>query len=126
MKVFFSLVSLLVVLLALGWIVSPEGSLAWWGVRTDATGIYMARRYGASLLGYAAILWLGRSSGPSAARTAILGGSALVAGLITVFSLAGVLSGTLGPRAWVAVGIEAALTAGFAYQLLAERTQTDA
>jgi hypothetical protein len=124
MKMFFSVVSVLMVRLGIGWLFFPEASLGGWGVRTDATGIYMARRYGALLFGYAALLWLGRSSGPSSARAAILGGGALVTALITLLSLAGVLSGTIGPGAWAAVVIEAVLTVGFAYYFLAERTHT--
>jgi hypothetical protein len=124
MKVFISIVSVLMVLLGSGWLF-PEAMLGSWSVQTDATGAYMGRRYGALLLGYAAILWLCRAAGPSAARGAILGGGALVTGLVTLLSLWGVVTSTIGPEAWAAVTIEAVVTGGFLYYFLAERPQAE-
>jgi hypothetical protein len=126
MKVFLSVVSALMVLLGTGWLFFPETMLRWWAVGTDATGVYLGRRYGGLLFGYAAILWLGRASGPSQARAAILGGGALVTALVTLLSLGGVLTGTIGPGAWGAVVIEAVLAGGFLYYFLAERRQAQA
>jgi hypothetical protein len=126
MKVFLAVVSGLMVLLGTGWLFFPETMLGWWDAQTDATGVYVARRYGALLFGYAAILWLGRASGPSSARAAILGGGALVTALVTLLSFAGVVTGTIGPGAWGAVVIEAVLTAGFVYYFVTGRTQTQA
>jgi hypothetical protein len=123
MKVFLSIVSMLMVLLGSGWLLFPEAMLGSWSVQSDAAGVYMGRRYGGLLFGYAAILWLGRAAGPSTARSAILGGGALVTGLVTLLSLWGVVTGTIGPAAWGAVVIEAVLTGGFLYYFLAERTQ---
>jgi len=122
MRVFLSIVSVLMVLLGSGWLFFPEAMLGLWSVQTDATGVYVARRYGALLLGYAAILWLCRAAGPSAARSAILGGGALVTGLVTLLSLWGVVMGTIGPAAWGAVVIEAVLTGGFLYYFLSGQT----
>ena len=102
MKVFLSIVSALMVLLGTGWLLFPETMLGLWSVKTDATGVYVARRYGGLLFGYAAILWLGRASGPSA------------------------ITGAIGRGAWGAVVMEAVLTAGFLYYFLAERAQTQA
>jgi hypothetical protein len=124
MTMFLSVVSLLMVLLGSGWLCFPETMLSWWSVRTDAAGLYVARRYGALLFGYAAILWLGRAAEPSAARAAILGGAALVATLMTLLSLAGVVTGGIGPGAWAAVVIEGALAAGFLYCFLTAGRET--
>lgn len=126
MKVFLVVVAVLMVLLGAGWLFFPEAMLASWGVKSDAAGVYIGRRYGSLLFGYAAILWLGRAAGPSAARMAILGGGALVTALVAVVSLAGVLTGTIGPGAWAAVVIEALLAGGFLYYFLAERGQAQA
>ena len=38
------------VLLGTGWLFFPETMLGWWSVETDATGVYVARRYGGLLL----------------------------------------------------------------------------
>lgn len=122
MKVFLSVAAVLIAFLGLAWLVVPETMLGRWGVHTDAVGLFAGRRYGAVLLGYAVMLGLGRSAGPSPARTAILGGGAFATGLITVVSLGGVFAGTLGPGAWATVAIEALLAGGFLYFLVAGRT----
>jgi hypothetical protein len=123
MRLFLSVVSILMLLLGVGWLFFPETMLGWWGVQSDATGIYVGRRYGSLLFGYAAILWLSRSAGSSAGRTAILGGGAFVTTLVTLLSLWGVVTGTIGPGAWGAVIIAAALAWGFLYYFLGERRQ---
>ncbi len=46
--------------------------------------------------------------------------------LVTLLSLGGVLTGTIGPGAWGAVVIEAVLAGGFLYYFLAERRQAQA
>lgn len=123
MKVFLSIVSVLMLLLGSGWLLFPEIMLGSWSAQTDATGVYVGRRYGALLFGYAAILWLCRAAGPSAARGAILGGGALVTALVSLLSLWGVVTGTIGPGAWGAVVIETVLTGGFLSYFLAVRTE---
>ena len=126
MKVFLTVVSAAMVLLGAGWLVFPETMLGRWGVDTDAVGVFVARRYGAVLLGFAVIVWLGRAAGPSSARSAILGGGAFVAALVTVVSFVGVVTGAIGPGGWATVVIEALLTGGFLYFVLADRSQRQA
>jgi hypothetical protein len=98
MKVFVSVVAVLMLLLGSGWLFFPKAMLASWSVQS-------------------------RAAGASAARAAILGGGAFVTALVTLLSLLGVLTGTIGPGAWGAVVIEAGLTGGFVYYLMAERKQ---
>ncbi len=126
MKTFFSVVSALLVLLGAAWLVFPGTMLGRWGVQSDAIGAFVARRYGAMLLGYAVMMWLARTAGPSPARVAILGGGAFVTALVTLLSLGGVLTRAVGPGAWTTVVIEAVLAAGFLYYFLAERRQVQA
>ena len=121
MKTFLSVASVLVLLLGAAWLFLPETMLARWAVETDATGLYLGRRYGASLFGYAVMLWLAARLADSGGRSAILVGGALVAGLLALVSLAGVVMGIVGPGAWASVAIEAVLAAGFVYLLLARR-----
>lgn len=123
MKTFLSVASVLVLLLGAAWLLVPETMLARWAVQTDATGLYLGRRYGASLFGYAAMLWLAAKATDSAGRSAVLIGGTLVAGLLALVSLAGVVKGIVGPGAWASVAIEAALAAGFVYLLTARRGQ---
>jgi hypothetical protein len=115
MKQFLSGVGVLMVLLGTVWLFFPEFALRQWNIEPDAAAVYIGRRCGGLLFGYAPILWLSRASGPSPARHAVLAGGTFVAGLMTLVSLLGVLSGVIGPTAWAAVVIEALLTVGFAY-----------
>jgi carboxyl-terminal processing protease len=123
MRTFFSVASMLLVLLGIGWLLFPETMLDRWAVGTDAVGIFVARRYGALLLGFAAMLWYGRSSGPSPARTAILGGAAFAAAAVAAVSFSGVITRTVGPGAWLTAVIEAVLAAGFLFFLLTSRVR---
>lgn len=126
MKTFVSVVAVLLVLLGAGWLLLPDLMLGRWGVDTDTVGVFVGRRYAATLLGYAVMLWLGRTSGPSPARTAILGGGLVVAAVMTVLSVAGTITGTIGPGGWITVVIEALLAAGFLYYLRADLTHARA
>lgn len=115
MKALFVATTCLTVLLGVGWLFFPQGMLAGWGVEGDALAVYMARRYGGLFFGYATLLWLARSAGPSPARTAILAGGLVVSVVMTLVSLLGALSGVVGPMAWAAVVVEAVLAAAFVY-----------
>jgi hypothetical protein len=115
MRALFSVAAVLVTLLGIGWLGFPQTMLGWWAVQGDSVAIYMARRYGGLLFGYAVILWLGRQAPPSPAKNAILAGGVVVTTVMTALSLLGVLTGTVGPAAWSAVVIEAVLAAGFSY-----------
>jgi hypothetical protein len=121
LKAFFSIAAALLVLLGVGYLFLPDAMLAKWDVTTDSTGLYVSRRYGAMAFGYATILVLARSAGPSLARAAIMGGGAFVSLLLTLLSLWGILAGKIGPFAWSAVAIEGILAVTFGYCFLAER-----
>lgn len=121
MKPFLTLASLLIAVLGCGWLLLPEAMLGRWGVQTDPVGLFLGRRYGAMLLGYAVILWLGRAAGPSAARTAILAGGAFVTCFIALVSAGGALTGIVASGAWITVAVEGLLACGFLYFLVAGR-----
>jgi len=121
MKTLFAVAAGLTLLLGVGWLVFPQAMLSWWSVESDGVGVYVARRYGGLLFGYATILWLSRSTTSSPARAAILAGGAVVTTVMTLLSLFGVLSAVVGPEAWGAVVIEGALAAGFIYYCVTAR-----
>ena len=123
MKIYLSIVSGLMLLLGSLWLFIPEVLLRDWNVQTNEAGVYVARRYGGLVYGYAVILWLCRSGEPSIGRAAILGGSAFVTGLMAMISLWGVVSDTIGSKGWVAVVLEAGLAAGFIHYFNSERSQ---
>lgn len=90
--------------------------------QADAVTVYMARRYGALFVGYAVILWLGKGSPPSPARTAILAGGVALTAVIGVVSVIGAVTGVVGPAVWGAAVIEAVLACGFVYFCVAARS----
>ncbi len=115
MKALFVVAAAITLLLGIAWTLFPSAMLASWGVQADATAAYMARRYGGLFFGYAAILWLSRTSEFSAARTAILAGSAVVTTVMAVVSLVGVVTRVVGPAVWGVVVVEVLLAVGFTY-----------
>jgi len=124
MKALFGVAAVLTGLLGGLWLFFPQAMLTGWGSpRPDAITVYMARRYGALFFGYAAMLWLGRASAASSARTAILAGGAVVALLIGMVSLLGAMTGVVGPAVWGALLVEALLAAGFVYYYLTDRRE---
>ena len=100
MRTLFTIVTFLMLLLGVGWLFFPQAVLASWNVQPDDAVVYIGRRYGGLLFGYAVILWLSRACEPSTARSAILAGGAVATSLMTVISLVGVLSRVVGPAAW--------------------------
>jgi Na+-driven multidrug efflux pump len=114
-KTMFVVAAILTLLLGVAWTLLPQPMLSSWGVQADEVTVYMARRYGGLFFGYAVIFWLSRASESSAARTAILGGGAVVTSIMAVLSVVGVLTGVVGPAVWSAVVIEMLLAAGFVY-----------
>ena len=115
MKVFLSVSTFLIAALGCAWLLLPAAMLGRWGVQSDLIGLYMGRRYGTMLLGYAVILAISRAAGPSVARTAVLAGGAFDTGLITLVSVGGILGGIVGTGAWLTVAVEALLACGFLY-----------
>ncbi len=121
MRALFVATAALLALLGVSWLLAPETMLSLWGAQGDQITIYMARRYAVLFFGYAVILWLSRTAPATPARDAILAGATVVAAAMALVSLFGVLTGTVGPAAWIAVVIEVALAASFGYFYLAPR-----
>ena len=121
MKTLFVVTAALTLLLGIALILFPGPMLSSWGVHPDEVALYMARRNGGLFFGYAVILWLGRTSESSVARTAILAGSAVVTTVMAVVSLVGVLTGVVGPAVWGVAAIEILLAAGFSYFYITAR-----
>lgn len=119
MRALFVATAALLALLGVSWLLAPETMLSLWGAQGDPITTYMARRYAVLFFGYAVILWLSRTAPASPARDAILAGTTVVAGVMAIVSLFGVLTGTVGPAAWIAVVIEVALATSFGYFYLA-------
>ncbi len=115
MKIFFSVAALLTFVLGVAWLFYPTSMLSSWGASPDGIGVYMARRYGALMFGYTAILWHSRAASASPARSAILAGGAIVTTMMAILTLMGLLTRAIGPAAWSTFVIEAVLAVAFIY-----------
>jgi hypothetical protein len=114
----FTITSILVVGLGLAWLVVPEQMLLSWGATPDQTLVYMSRRYAVLFFGYGAMLWGSRSASPSPTRRWIVLGTLLTTALMGTMSLVGVVTQTIAFSGLLALVVEGALTAGFAWALL--------
>ncbi len=121
MKAFFTVAAFVTLALGIAWLFFPAAMLALWGALPDATTGYVGRRYGASMLGYTAILWHSRAACASVARNAILAGGAVVTVMLAVVSVIGALTVVGGPGGWIPVVIEGPLAAGFLYFFVTAR-----
>ncbi|MCX6543912.1 MAG: hypothetical protein NTV05_05805 [Acidobacteria bacterium] len=121
-KTLFTIGAVITGLLGVAWLFAPSFMLADWGLPDDAATVYMARRCGAMFFGYSTILWVARGASASPARRAIVTGGLVLTLVLTAVTLVGVLGGTIGPRAWIVVVIEALLAAGFGYHLTTDRS----
>jgi hypothetical protein len=114
-RTFFAVATVLTAGLGAAYLIVPEVMLAQWGVPDpDPITVYMSRRYAVMFLGYATLLWLGRTATASPAGKAICAGGAVVTSAMAVLSAWGPLSGVVGPFAWSAAAIEVVLAVCFA------------
>jgi len=93
----------------------PGVLMSLYGVSLDEGGIFMARLYGASLLGNLVLSWFSRNDpGSEALRAAVLGLFVYDAvGLIV--ALVAMLSGIMNVLGWSVVAICLLLTVGYGY-----------
>ncbi|MBI5281451.1 MAG: hypothetical protein HY858_07195 [Candidatus Solibacter usitatus] len=121
-KAMFTITAVLTLILGVSWLAAPAAMLAAWNMPADAAAVYMSKRYAGLFFGYGVMMWLGRRAEASVARSAMTAGGLAVSGVMAVVSLMGVLSGTTGPAAWGAVGVEVVLAGGFGYMLFTGRS----
>lgn len=108
----------------LGLLLVPALLLSLFGLRTDTTGLLLARLFGVELIGAGVIAWIAREADPyptgSAPRAVVLGH--LVSE--TIGALAGATAATQGlgnPLFWSVVAIYAIFAAAFLWAALALR-----
>ncbi|MCJ7534851.1 MAG: hypothetical protein MUO57_04885 [Anaerolineales bacterium] len=89
--------------------------MAFFGVTLDSGGIFVARLYGASLIGNLLLTWFARNdAGSEALRAAVL--ALFVYDAIGfIVALLAVLSGVMNTLGWAVVGLYLLLTLGFGY-----------
>ncbi|MEN8197592.1 MAG: hypothetical protein ABFS30_13925, partial [Pseudomonadota bacterium] len=100
---------------------APAAFTELYGVEApDAAGYvdaanYIARFFGASLIGFAIISWLARYSANSTARQAIVLGFALGDALGFLIALISMLQGVYNALGWSTVAVYLLLALGFGY-----------
>ena len=88
------------------------------GVTLTVGGLFVAREYGASLMGNMLVAWYARDAAQSVARRAIILGLTVYDAVGFAFALVATISGVLNPLGWLAVVIYLFFTVGFGYFLV--------
>lgn len=98
----------------------PGLLLSLYGVTLGPGGIFMARLYGASLVGNLMLSWFARNAVDSEARQAIVLDLFVYDAIGLVVALLAQLSGLMNPLGWSIVVIYLFLTLGFGYFQIAK------
>lgn len=116
-KNFLSIASIVAFLFALGFILMPGQLMSFYNVELNAGGILIGQFFGATLLGFGLLNWLGRDFSENGAKQAVLTANLASDALGFIFMLIGQLGGVPGINAlgWSSVLIYLLLAAGFAY-----------
>lgn len=102
-------------LFGLGLVLVPATLMSLYGVTLGAEGIYVARLFGAELLGYATLAWFARNTQESGARRAIILAFFVSWAVGFVCALIGQLSGVVNALGWSNVGLYLLFALGYAY-----------
>lgn len=96
----------------------PAILLSLYGITLGPGGIFMARLYGASLVGNLMLSWFARNAADSEARQAIVLDLFVYDAIGFVVALLTQLSGLMNPLGWSIVVIYLFFTLGFGYFLI--------
>ena len=111
LNAFMIITALVALVFGLGFILAPQWTIGLYGNSLNDVGLFVARYFGAALLGYAFLAWLNRN----AASRGTLGGffAAMVLGFAV--SLYDAFAGVHNSLVWLNVIIYFLLGLGFAY-----------
>jgi hypothetical protein len=117
-----------IVCLALGVpiLVAPDFVYSIFGVTLTAGSAFVAREYGASLIGNMLLTWFARSAQESETRRAIILGMFFYNTIGFIITLLAILSGVLGPVAWLGFVIYLFFSVGFGYFMFQKKKQVPA
>ena len=93
----------------------PGPLMAFFGVTLDSSGMFVARLYGASLIGNLFLTWFARNDTGSEALKAAVLGLFVYDAIGFVVALVAVLSGVMNTLGWAVVALYLFLTLGFGY-----------
>jgi hypothetical protein len=95
----------------LGFILAPAASINLYGTTLNPAGLFMARYFGAALLGYAFLAWLNRNAASKGVQQGFF--VAMVLGFVV--ALYDGLAGSANALIWLNVVIYLLLAIGFGY-----------
>lgn len=101
----FTLNTIVGLVFALGLLIFPEQLMVLYEAPPSPAAVYVARLFGALILGFITILWFSRNSTESEARRAILMGGLVGWGVGLIVALLGQLSGVVNNLGWLNVVI---------------------
>jgi hypothetical protein len=116
-KNFLSIASVVAFLFALGFMLMPGQLVGLYNVELNPGGALVAQLFGATLLGFGLLDWIGRDFKDDKTKQAVLTVNLATDAFGLIFSLIGQLGGVPGVNTlgWSTVLIYLLLTAGFAY-----------
>ncbi len=120
LKNLYIIASIIFFIASLGHLIFPEKVLSNFGLILDDSGIFMARRFGAALLGFTVILGMARNS--DKLQRAILTGILVAISLNIIISLIGIITGLLSALGWLVFILGLLLAIGFIYFLFVKRS----
>lgn len=111
----FTANAVVTLLFGLGFTLVPATVLTLYGLTLSEGGLFVARLFGAALLGYAMLTWSARNTEESGARGAIVLGLFLGFAIGFIVSLAGQIAGVVNALGWSTVAIYLLLALGYGY-----------
>jgi hypothetical protein len=116
-KNFTTFAAVVAFIFALGFILLPAQLLSFYNVTLNDAGLLIAQLFGATLLGYGLLNWLGRDFRDKQARQTLMLANLATDAVGFIFALIGQLGGVGGVNSlgWSTVVIYLILAAGFAY-----------
>jgi hypothetical protein len=105
LNVMFTISAIILLFLGLGLTFMTSFIHGMIGLDANPASLHFAKAVGGALLGFAAMAWFARSSGPSQARNALVWGFILFFMLTSIEYLRALLAGTLQPIGWLAAGM---------------------
>ncbi|MBM3127452.1 MAG: hypothetical protein FJ009_02310 [Chloroflexi bacterium] len=102
-------------------LLAPEFLYFLFGASLNPSGAFVARQYGASLIGNLMLTWIARNAIESEARSAITLGLCVYDAIGLVITLVAQFTGVLGPLGWFAALIYLFFAVGFGYFLMPQK-----
>jgi len=117
LRLLINLTAIVAIAFGVGYVLVPAALWSPLGVHLDASGVLVARLFGAANVGIGLVVWFTRTAGPAAERGIGYGiaGWAALEGLVIVLS---VLSGAMNALGWGLVLFDVVLVLAYGFYLV--------